>query len=125
MGHKFVRSHPNSLCKGKMGPLFSGVIMLILGGGVSFVVFGVALIVNYRSERPRSTARLVVMALSTSASFWVGGAISGIIVGWLLSDHGTLPSGGAVCSFFAVSFLGGLIAGATASRLCWRLTEQS
>lgn len=108
-----------------MGPLFSVVIMLILGGGVSLAVFGVALIVNYRSERPRSTAKLVIMALSTSASFWVGGAISGIIVGWLLSDHGVLPSGAAVLSFFAVSLLGGLIVGATVSRLCWRLTGPS
>lgn len=108
-----------------MGPLFSGIIMLILGGGVSLVVFGVALIVNYRSKRPRSTARLVIMALLTSASFWVGGAISGIIVGGLLSDHGVLLNGAAVLSFFAVSLLGGLIAGATAGRLCWRLTEQT
>jgi MFS family permease len=108
-----------------MGPLFSGMFMLVMGVFVSIVVFGVASIVNNRSSKPRSKSRLALLALITSASFWTGGAVCGLVVGWLLSDHGMLNNTTAVLSFFVASLVGGLIAGTLVSRLCWRLAEVS
>jgi len=106
-----------------MGPIFSGIVVLVLGGIVSLAVFGIALIVNNKSPRPRSKTKLVLLAVSTSASFWTGAALCGLAVGWLLSDHGMLQSSTAVFDFFGMSFVGGLIAGTLAGRLSWRLTE--
>ncbi|WP_332812633.1 hypothetical protein [Sphingomonas sp.] len=108
-----------------MGPLFSGVLMLILGGSLSIVIFVVAVILNYRSLLPRSTMGLARFAILTSASFWIGGGACGIVVALLADKSGTLETQTEVLIFLGASFLGGLTIAVLVSRMCWKSTAGS
>jgi hypothetical protein len=106
-----------------MGPLFSGIAVLLLGGVVALVIFLAAALSSRARGRAFAFLPLAAFSAMAAAGFLLG-CVLGVLVLMPLAGGKTLTSSIAVFGYLGAVFASGCIVAILAGRACVKLTRR-